>query len=66
MDEDLKMISSTKDLSITVSKDQKVDCKDCSPGCKSTRMLLFLKRNNSGDLNKESLKLLKLILLRKS
>ena len=34
MDEDLKMISSTKDLGITVSKDQKVDFKDCSPGCK--------------------------------
>ena len=34
MDEDLKMISSTKDLNITVSKDRKVDFKDCSPGCK--------------------------------
>ena len=61
------MISSTKDLGITVSKDQKVDFKDCSRlVAKSTRMLLFLKRDNSGDLNKESLKLLKLILLRKS
>lgn len=34
MDEDLKMISSTKDLGITASKDQKVDFKHCSPGCK--------------------------------
>lgn len=48
MDEDLKMISSTKDLGITVSKDQKVDFKDCSTSCKIYQNAIIPKKEQFG------------------
>ena len=61
MDEDLRIISSPKDLGITVLKDLKGTSQISHVVAKSDRMLGFLKRNYSGDLNKESLKLLQLV-----
>ena len=61
MDEDLRIISSPKDLGITVLKDLKWTAQISHVVTKSDRMLGFLKRNYSGDLNKESLKLLQLV-----
>ena len=58
MDEDLRIISSSKDLGITVLKDLKWTAHIAQVVAKSKRMLGFLKRNCLGDLNKESLKLL--------
>ena len=58
MDEDLKIVSSAKDLGVTVSKDLKWTAHIAHVVAKSNRMLGFLKRNCWGDLNKESLKLL--------
>ena len=58
MDKDLKFVSSAKDLGFTVLKDLKWTAHIAQVVAKSKRMLGFLKRNCSGDLNKESLKLL--------
>ena len=58
MDKDLKFVSSAKDLGFTVLKDLKRTAHIAQVVAKSKRMLGFLKRNCSGDLNKESLKLL--------
>ena len=61
MDEDLRIISSSKDLGITVFRDLKWTAQISHVVAKSDRTLGFLKRNYSGDLNKESLKLLQLV-----
>lgn len=58
MDKDLKFVSSAKDLGFIVLKDFKWTAHIAQVVAKSKRMLGFLKRNCSGDLNKESLKLL--------
>ena len=64
MNEDLKIVSSAKDLGGTVSKDLKWTTHIAHVVAKSNRMLGFLKRNCSDDLNKESLKLLYISLVR--
>ena len=58
MDENLKIVSSAKDLGITVSKDLKWTAHIAQIVAKSNRMLGFLKKNHSGDLRKDSLELL--------
>ena len=55
MDEDLKIVSSAKDLGVTVWKDLKWTAHIAQVVAKSNRILGFLKRNYSGDLDKESL-----------
>ena len=64
MGEDLKIVSSAKDLGVTVSKDLKWTVHIAHVVAKSNRMLGFLKRNCLGDLKKGCLKLLYISLVR--
>ena len=64
MGEDLKIVSSAKDLGVTVSKDLKWTVHIAHVVAKFNRMLGFLKRNCLGDLKKECLKLLYISLVR--
>ena len=64
MDEDLKVVSSAKDLGVTVLKDLKWTAHIAHVVAKSNRVLGFIKKNCSGDLNEESLRLLYISLVR--
>ncbi len=64
MGEELEIVSSAKDLGVTVSMDLKWTAHIAHVVAKSNRMLGFRKRNCLRDLNNESLKLLYIFLVR--